>query len=1106
MDEQFWDRLERDGLLTHSEIAQVRARHAAAGGAPDTAINEIHPLSSDERARLRRLLARAVDQPQAPPAFLDAPEAEALALVPRELADRYSVLAARLTPQLLTIVVPALSSQVLAELSFVVGRKVQPYVGLESDIRYALSRHMGLPLPPRFQAMGAPPPTPAPRGTGETADPPSVPGGSVAGDPPSGAGQLKSVNRGWGAGGGLTALRSLRTEPPEALDSQPPAALTPIIVSAGSRDWVASALETLRLQSTPAQTAHALGQIGAPGMVDLIFLLRTETGLAGYVASHGGVALDRIAEVKLAADPDTVIGRALLKRATRCGPFRDDAAFGPLYQTLGLPPPCDVLVAPIKRGDTIVGVFVGDHGPVAISPVTASAVRRLLTGLVDLWPATPDVEPRPTAETLLGIPSPAHSTSLAPPAAAPEPMRAPRSSSHAPTEELVALTSTPPLPAEVGAAIDAVSSAVDDPMAESESSPAEPEWELPMRPPSRTDGKAETRLGMPAFGSAMVAGEADIELFDSADVAEITAASRDPRPETPAGPDVGDTVLDQRPMGLAEFAEALALEAGRRPLETQSAVMAMAEPSARGPTPRLLDLDNMVTVPALARVRPAGPLPEVQTIPTELTPPPTRMDVDPGGLPAGTAAAISSTEPEPPAPPAPASPSIDLDEPRPLPFPSPGWTDELPIPAVTAVRAIRIDNASTDFDLAAMRFAAQSHPPRDVPPDLPVAPPPTPASARLSFSPTPFDPPSGPMPRVTVIVTPNRVGNAIEGRDLSSDPPSVVPRGPTQAEPEPTPFRFEPEPTLELAHEPAPAPTPAPPPARKLYTDADIKLAIEGLSAADLRVRQQSEDLLLAVGEPALDPIFEGFPGQILVDRFAHPVGSPGIETHSALLRVVVRLGPLATGRLEQLCGHLSPEIRYYAVFCFSALRSARSLPIVAERLTDSDNSVREISIWVLEQYRGQAAFKAVVDTLRAGLKEGSARRRRPLVDSVGRLHLADAIPELLLLLGDLSLGLQEAAHKALQEIARADLGLDAWKWQKWYERNGNRPRVEWLLEGLLSDHRTIRAGALQELRRLTHQNYGYMVDAPPAERRSAHERWMRWWRDAGMVRFAGYR
>ena len=65
---------------------------------------------------------------------------------------------------------------------------------------------------------------------------------------------------------------------------------------------------------------------------------------------------------------------------------------------------------------------------------------------------------------------------------------------------------------------------------------------------------------------------------------------------------------------------------------------------------------------------------------------------------------------------------------------------------------------------------------------------------------------------------------------------------------------------------------------------------------------------------------------------------------------------------------------------------------------------------------------------------------------------------------------------------------------------------MEWLLEGLLNDQRSIRAGAFAELRRVTHQNYGYMVDAPPAERRSAHDRWMKWWRDTGMTRYAGYR
>jgi hypothetical protein len=1095
MDEQFWDRLERDGFLTRSEIAQARARHGAAGGAPDTAICEVRPLSGEDRNRLRRLIARSIDQPIAPPTFLDAPEADALAFLPRDLAERHCVLPTRLTPQLLTVVMAATPARVLAELSFVVGRKVQPYFALESDVRHALARHLGLPLPPRFQALGAPAPTPPPRTSTELTEP----AGDSSSAPTRETG-LKEVDRGWGSSGrGLPQLRSLRTDetPAAGGSSQPPAPVAPVPAPGAHRDWVAKALESLRAADVDDRLA-ALGQVGAPGMTHLIYLRRTEAGLAGHAASHGGVPLQGIAQVELPSDPDTIIGRALVKGATRCGPFRDDAAFAPLYAALDLPAPADVLVAPIKRDDAVVGVFVGDHGALAIAPVTASAVRRLLTGLVEFWPETPtsplgpvrSQPPRP-----LSAPMPAIS---APPAAlAPELPDTPElidlpPRRRAPTAELVSLppAATPPV--------------FDDAEHDADSSPGMPEWVLPEAAAAREAPLGETLLGMPSHEMQTQELSA-LELFGPADLAEMAGLVDDPpvapapvpapvvdaaltetrpglavletRPMLPSvtqsrlgalGGGLADTTLDLRPMGLAELVDAFAREQAGRATETLSAVAAVPGPVAHGPLPQLLDLDNMATVPALARVRPsaAAPVPD-------LPPPPPPAELAPALPSEATEVEVTGPAGDPPT----------SDAPRPLPFPVPGWTEELPLPMVSATRSVRIESTSMDLDPPAARFAADLRAPVMDEPPTGMAPAPASPSERLTFQATPFDPPSGPMPRVTVTVTP------------APHDPSLPPA------PRSSLALSAPAIDLEVTGPPA-----APAPPRRLFTEGDVKSAIDSLSSPDASVRQQGEDLLLAVGEPVLDAVFAAFPGHLMVDRFAHPVGAPGVESHSSLLRVVVRLGPLATGRLEQLCAHMSPEIRYYAVFCFSTLRSARSLPAVAERLHDGDAGVRDIAVWVLEQYRGQPAFKAVVERLREGLKEGPARRRRPIVDAVGRLHLAEAMPELLTLLGDLSLGLQDPAHKALLEITRADLGLDAWKWQKWLERNGNRPRIEWLLDGLLSDHRAIRSGAFAELRRVTHQNYGYLVDAPPAERRSAHDRWLKWWRDAGMVRFAGYR
>jgi hypothetical protein len=1048
MEDQLWHRLESDGLLTRSEVGLARARHAAAGGAPDTAIIEVRPLATEERAHLRRLLARVMDQPVAPPAFLDGPEPDALAFVPRELADRFSVLAVRLTPQLLTVVAPAVSSRVLAELSFVAGRKVQPYVALESDIRHALARHLGLPLPPRFQALGAPHPTPPPLSTAT---------------PSAGAEALREVDRGWGQATpapGVAPLKALRVG-----DTGTP------LPGLGQRDWVAKALDAVRAAPNPAALTVALGHLAVPGMNHVIFLRAVDDTLEGVAAATGGVPLPSVSGLRLTPEPDTIMGRALHRGTTRCGPYREDSAFRQLYRDLELPDPGDVLVVPLKREERVVGLFVGDNGAQTIAPLTASAVRRLLAGLVEVWPAagpaTAIVATVAPPATLLGLPAlgaeagaPTALESASPPEPSPVLRR--------PTAELVSL------PPQISPPVET----------EGDSGAGLPEWELPTghgtdtgasAPPSPTEEPALVDL----FTSADVA---ELALLDDALPAESPTATRpgvpvlETRPLLPAVPaaslpaaSIADTVVEMRPMALAELVDAMVAEA--RPTQTLAAIAALTEAPSAAPRPQLLDLDEMATVPAMGRLRP-------RTAADGAPPPP-----------------APAPEPPPVDAPVEARPTEEPAAPRPLPFPTPGWTDELPVPVVTAVRSIRVEaDGQTEVEAPAVRFRAIG-----AGPSL-EGDPPRPASARPSFAPTPFDPPSGPLPRVTVTLTPAPVepeGPVEAPRAAAADPAEVATAMLDALTPPPT--RGEPPVVSPAVERPAPA-------ARRLTTDADVKAALEALGRPDAAVRQQAEDLLLSVGEPALGPIFDAFPGHLVVDRFAQPVGAVAVEQHSALLRVVVRLGPLAVRSLEALCAHLSPEIRYYAVYVFSTLRSQTSLPVVAARLTDGDASVRDVAVHVLEQYRGQAPFKQIVAHLREELRSAPARRRRGVVEAVGRLHLAEAIPELVALLGDLPLGLQEPAHRALQEIARADFGLDAWKWQKWFERNGHRPRVEWLLDGLLSDHRAIRAGAFQELRRLTHQNYGYLVDAPPAERRSGHERWSKWWREVGMTRFAGYR
>jgi len=283
-----------------------------------------------------------------------------------------------------------------------------------------------------------------------------------------------------------------------------------------------------------------------------------------------------------------------------------------------------------------------------------------------------------------------------------------------------------------------------------------------------------------------------------------------------------------------------------------------------------------------------------------------------------------------------------------------------------------------------------------------------------------------------------------------------------------------------------------------------IEAALEKLQLGDESQRREAEMLLLEGGELALQALFQVFPGRLSVDRYSEEPGAVPVAQHSAVLQAITLFGRQAAAGLEVLCEHLSPEIRYYAVFCFSAIRSPGSLLRIFHCLFDKDPGVRNISIFVIDRHRNGPVFDKIQELLSQALRERRGTEQRLAAEMMGRLRTTESIP-------DLSWGLEhpqlvEVCHQALVEIVRQDLGLDAWHWSRWFEHNRQRPRLEWVLDGLLNNQRAIRAGAFKELRSLTHQSCGYRVDAPYTERKIAVGRWKRWWEVKGKSCFARYR
>jgi hypothetical protein len=247
-----------------------------------------------------------------------------------------------------------------------------------------------------------------------------------------------------------------------------------------------------------------------------------------------------------------------------------------------------------------------------------------------------------------------------------------------------------------------------------------------------------------------------------------------------------------------------------------------------------------------------------------------------------------------------------------------------------------------------------------------------------------------------------------------------------------------------------------------------------------------------------LDALIAAFPGALRVDRYSAEPGAVPIDAHGPVLASLLALGEAAVPPLRTLAEAPGPDVRYYAVALLGALDEPRALGALVPRLFDKDRAVRAMAAQVLADRAEPEIRSVAVRALVRALASDSAVQRRCAAEALGRLRADAAVPALI---AALERGADDAVHAALVAIARVDPGPDAAGWQAWYDREGHRPRAEWLLDALLSDQRHLRVGAWRELLRLGHPDPGYDADAPAATRERLVERWRRWWAQEGRFR-----
>ena len=274
---------------------------------------------------------------------------------------------------------------------------------------------------------------------------------------------------------------------------------------------------------------------------------------------------------------------------------------------------------------------------------------------------------------------------------------------------------------------------------------------------------------------------------------------------------------------------------------------------------------------------------------------------------------------------------------------------------------------------------------------------------------------------------------------------------------------------------------------------SEIELAPEG------RAEDQIADAVDRAPE-ALGELMRRFPGRLRVDRFAVNGRPLRAAQYGGLLELVVRLGSVASELLIEKMGAPQRDVRFYATVCCAELRPRNAVFALVERVIDQDFGVRACSIEALAGYPVLDLRHALVRARRA-IHSEDPETVAAATTAVVELGDVEAIPDLI---GAIERGDRAAEHasRALISLTAQDFGASERKWRKWWEGARKRHRIEWLIEGLAHKEDAIRENAINDLRRLTGEYFGYLHDLPRRERDLARERWANWWREVGQRRF----
>jgi HEAT repeat protein len=227
--------------------------------------------------------------------------------------------------------------------------------------------------------------------------------------------------------------------------------------------------------------------------------------------------------------------------------------------------------------------------------------------------------------------------------------------------------------------------------------------------------------------------------------------------------------------------------------------------------------------------------------------------------------------------------------------------------------------------------------------------------------------------------------------------------------------------------------------------------------------------------------MLDGLEVEEAISQLAAAMGSFGADTANALATLLRD----PRGHVREAAVHLCEQVQDPAL-----LQPLTSLAI------DEVANVRRIATRLLGSYAGTSGYRRAMGQLRFVAAEGERleSERRRAIAALSRLRDEASVRLLAELLTEPERAVAAAARVGLRVITGHDFGFARDPWLRWFAKQEQSGRTQWLIDGLGDARAHLRALASRELAQLT----GLRAALPESATRAAfvaeQREYQSWW------------